>query len=479
MLYAFENKNIGPMIDSRLEFGTKLNVLTGDNSLGKSFLLDLVWFGITRCWPAEINNKVANGFCARPWNIVNPATLVYKWGDPARLPNAQKCYRNVFYYCKLPRNWRIDQHDKKTRYAGLAIYMMADGSFAVYDPLRNGSIGDVYSEKGSHREAYILSQSDLWPNEISQQCEFCRGVLADWAFWQRDKNDRLFGCLKTVVESLCPQEDDAKILELDSAPIERGGDQPVLKLPTGATRLKYASSAVRRMAALAYVLVWAVSEHLRAAKDLGVGTNKQIFILLDEIESHLHPRWQRSCVKGVMTAIEKLCEATDYGEHSVQAFVSTHSPLVMASLEDAFYKLNEPVGDAGDAKAIPNCKWFDFDIDPSQRSEDGREVVVRERDFEPHGTTEGWLTSEAFNLKPTAMYSPDVEALIDELNDIFEHYPTWARKRAVEGMSDAEQKECLKRKVRALVDRLHPGDVYGYVFDHKLQQALKTETPLS
>jgi len=479
MLFSFENKNIGPMIDSRLEFGKKLNVLTGDNSLGKSFLLDLVWFGITRCWPAEINNKIVNGFCARPWDVVKPATLVYRWGDPTQQPNLRKYYRNVFDYCKLPRNWRIDPRDKKTRYAGLAIYMMADGSFAVYDPLRNGRIGDVYSEKGTHREAYILSQSELWPNEISQQCEFCHGVLADWALWQRDKNDSLFKCLKTVVESLCPREDGAEILELDSVPTERGGDQPVLKLPTGATRLKYASSAVRRMAALAYVLVWAVSEHLRAAKDLGVDSNKQIFILLDEVESHLHPRWQRSCVNGVMTAIEKLCEATDYGEHSVQAFVSTHSPLVMASFEDAFHKWNGTVGGAGDANEIPNCKWFDFDVDPSQRSEDGREVTVRERDFEPHGTAEGWLTSEAFNLKSTALYSPEVETLIDELNDIFENYSTWAMKRTVEDVSDDDPKECLKRKVRALVARLHTGDVYGYVFEHKLQQVLKTETPLS
>lgn len=40
--------NVGPFKQMDLSFGSWLNVLTGDNGLGKSFFLDLIWFAMTR-----------------------------------------------------------------------------------------------------------------------------------------------------------------------------------------------------------------------------------------------------------------------------------------------------------------------------------------------------------------------------------------------------------------------------------------------
>jgi predicted ATP-binding protein involved in virulence len=36
-----------------LEFAPRLNVLTGDNGLGKSFILDIAWWALTLTWPGE------------------------------------------------------------------------------------------------------------------------------------------------------------------------------------------------------------------------------------------------------------------------------------------------------------------------------------------------------------------------------------------------------------------------------------------
>lgn len=38
------------------------NLITGDNGLGKSFLLDLIWYAMTRQWPSEANPQLANSF---------------------------------------------------------------------------------------------------------------------------------------------------------------------------------------------------------------------------------------------------------------------------------------------------------------------------------------------------------------------------------------------------------------------------------
>lgn len=51
-----------------VELGSRLRIISGDNGLGKSCLLDLCWFGLTRQWPAEVNPRLMSGFMAEPSN---------------------------------------------------------------------------------------------------------------------------------------------------------------------------------------------------------------------------------------------------------------------------------------------------------------------------------------------------------------------------------------------------------------------------
>ncbi len=48
MIKSLSLSNVGPFKQMDLSFGSRLNVLTGDNGLGKSFFLDLIWFAMTR-----------------------------------------------------------------------------------------------------------------------------------------------------------------------------------------------------------------------------------------------------------------------------------------------------------------------------------------------------------------------------------------------------------------------------------------------
>ena len=54
MIDTLKTVNVGPAPTLSLVFGQRLNLLTGDNGLGKSFLLDIAWWALTRRWPAEI-----------------------------------------------------------------------------------------------------------------------------------------------------------------------------------------------------------------------------------------------------------------------------------------------------------------------------------------------------------------------------------------------------------------------------------------
>ncbi len=53
-----------------------------------------------------------------------------------------------------------------------------------------------------------------------------------------------------------------------------------------------------------------------------------MMILLDEAEAHLHPRWQRILLPALLGIAHDLHE-----ELSIQYFIASHSPLVLASAE--------------------------------------------------------------------------------------------------------------------------------------------------
>ena len=43
MLEKLHLKNVGPAPELEMEFAPRVNLITGDNGLGKSFLLDVAW----------------------------------------------------------------------------------------------------------------------------------------------------------------------------------------------------------------------------------------------------------------------------------------------------------------------------------------------------------------------------------------------------------------------------------------------------
>ena len=54
MLKYLHLKNVGLAPDLRVEWAPRLNLITGDNGLGKSFLLDLAWWALTRTWAGSV-----------------------------------------------------------------------------------------------------------------------------------------------------------------------------------------------------------------------------------------------------------------------------------------------------------------------------------------------------------------------------------------------------------------------------------------
>ncbi|HYO52756.1 AAA family ATPase [Archangium sp.] len=254
---------------------------------------------------------------------------------------------------------------------GLTLYARVDGSFSVWDPIRN----NVTWQYGMHSplDEYEFSQQELWDGLERNNRVVCNGLIRDWVSWQLKRSES-FERLRRVLKVLSPDEQEPLSPgEPTRVSIDDVRDIPTLEMPYGTVPLTHASAAVKRIVGLAYLLVWSWEEHQRAAELLREKTSNSLVLLVDEVEAHLHPRWQRLILPSLLAVVRALRP-----DVKVQLLAVTHAPMLLASIEPHF----DPEQDA----------LFMFDLV-------GGEVKVTRADWRPRGDANAWLTSEVFDLK--------------------------------------------------------------------------------
>jgi hypothetical protein len=130
---------------------------------------------------------------------------------------------------------------------------------------------------------------------------------------------------------------------------------------------------MRRVLNLAYLLIWTWYEHTQACELLNRDPTKKLVLLVDEVEAHLHPQWQRSLLPIILELGKNL-----QSEIKTQVIATTHSPLVLASVEPYFKETQD--------------RLFLFEL------RDG-DVTLGQVPWAKQGDTIGWLTSDIFGLK--------------------------------------------------------------------------------
>lgn len=305
-------KSLGP-----LTLAPRLNFFTGDNGLGKSFFLDIAWWALTRTW--------ARGVMAEPQIGVDSPKLSYTYTK-----STPGDFADTSLFQRVTQTWSVRQG--RPPIPGVVIYAGVDGSFSAWDPARN-YWSDKAAQQPDKPRAFNFSPESVWNGlESESGTRYCNGLIQDWVLWQKSA-DPSFSQLSEVLKALSPSPNENL---QPGEPIRIGldvKDYPSLRMPYGQdVALVHASAGMRRIVALAYLLVWTWREHQLACKKTGTNSAKEIVFLIDEIECHLHPQWQRRIVPALLNVMQALT-----GEDiPVQLIIATHSPLVMASVEPSF-----------------------------------------------------------------------------------------------------------------------------------------------
>jgi hypothetical protein len=349
-LKFLEIDGIGPTHHLEFNPADRLSVITGDNGLGKTFILECAWWSLTGHWAerqayprtdAKKDEPAITFTIAGQKNLQQKKTIKFDWND---------------------QRWPAPKG--RPTIPGLILYARVDGSFAVWDPVRHGI--DVPDQRSQ-----LVFSRDQVMNGYDKRIE---GLLRDWVRWQHSPDPSAFEMFKAVLHRLSPPDMNPLV---PGDPVRLAGDAreiPTLRHAYDVVPFTNESAGVKRIVTVAYLLVWAWNEHKVYSGLSKKAPQNRMVILIDEMEAHLHPKWQRVVLHDVTSILGKELEA--------QVIVATHSPLILASLEQDFHD--------------PIDKLFHLQIA-------GDEIKFGEVQFIRHGRVDAWLTSELFELRqPTS-----------------------------------------------------------------------------
>jgi len=374
LLKSLDLRYVGPGTKLQIDLKPRMNFLTGDNGLGKTFLLDVAWWALTRSWTRQ------TAFPHR--GTAGEPSITYQ------LQIGKKTITHKSLFDRKMESWSLKKNQAPV--PGMVIYAQVDGGFSVWDPVRNNW---PEGSSGNHPQAYHFKVDEIWNGLKDGDTSLCEGLIRDWASWQLEGGSA-FSQLTKVLTRLSPSPQE---------PIVPGGltristresvKHPTVKMPYHQeVPLVHASAGMRRVLALAYLLVWTWQEHLNAAGLQGVKPAREIIFLIDEVEAHLHPQWQRRIVPALLDVMVAL---TDRSDLEVQLLAATHSPLVLASTETLFNPQIDAIWE------------LDFRND---------NVDLHETPWVRYGDANAWLTSSVFDLKQAR--SVEAEEAITQALDL-------------------------------------------------------------
>lgn len=341
-----------------LSLGERLNLLTGDNSLGKTVLLDTLFWALSGEWADRPAYPT-------PKRTVTPQIVLTTHNGQIN----QRDYlfdTNAYHW---PMRNPTDQAET------LALYARADGSFAIWDPIKASS----QQSRVIHLSREQVFDGFSYRDEgDGKERSLCNGLIRDWITWQYRPDQTLFRALLQAMATLAPP--DAPILG-PGAPIRLPNDAreiPTLQLPYGEVPLPVTAAGVRRIVALAYLLVWMGYEHRVMAELTNRTPLRHLVLLVDEVEAHLHPKWQRAILPALLQVTGAVSDSV-----AVQFVIVTHAPLVLLSAE--------PFWEADRDRL--------FHLDLHESGEAAGTVTLAETPFVVYGDANHWLTSNIFELE--------------------------------------------------------------------------------
>lgn len=327
---------VGPFVDFSLDFPSgpdndlaEVHIFTGPNGSGKSTLLAAI-SALFTVWP--IGAKELERLSRSEFSSI--AAEIDANGGELRLgPGDNAVYNPIVVgwgrlVLSLPKeSWAMGALISLVRQSTGHSAPVAFGvlAYSAAKQFRTGIIEsyDAPSAVESRRAASFFGRE---PNDSAVQ--WLANTLTNISLAKTDGDTAAAATYEASINAICHAVSAVVgasfALKLNRKPLEvmavwAGQSIPVAQLPDG---LKSVLSLLADISMRLDAMNWERAESI---------SKRPFVLLLDEIDVHLHPKWQRQIVSVLQRSFP-----------NAQIFVSTHSPFVVASVSDAWVYTLDP-----------------------------------------------------------------------------------------------------------------------------------------
>lgn len=336
-------ENFRGILEEELVFDEQLNVFIGSNGAGKTSMLDAIaqsLFKIVLFFNIQISIKTRNTLTPSSSHVNHEKkyfqilTFLANHGGETRIPVIVQ-EGNISRYAKIEKEVAEKKFHqfRKDLLEKIGNQTITIPIFKYY-PANRGSIS--YSDF-NNRHIYKAAQLESWSNIYQDSLAYSK--FFKWFFdyetkelrLKRDKNN-----LNVESKELAPIRRvinkafkllHGKEYVIKSDQIKRNGSNeliPTLILEDEATGISEDLNSKSDGEKAIITLIADIAYNLAIAKNFSEGEDYLAspgMVLIDEIEAHLHPTWQREIIPLLTTLFPK-----------IQFFITTHSPQVLSSV---------------------------------------------------------------------------------------------------------------------------------------------------
>ena len=336
---TFRITNAGPFDDITFEFDEHVNVFVGPNNSGKSTAL--LALADVLVYPFHLPLKLLKGSisewevtfwdqgCERSFVGVLPSDV----SDEKLQKQIVEIYGAVGYTGFIPSLRRSTEF----RSQGPDIRSEERLQDAGVDPITQAMVierltqarqsGRLDSPIPVDREApELVKRRELIPTDaamVSDDSVVRKMVDLDYAAYRR--NQPQIRSLIEKVASLVSEITDGFPIEFLGIGEDRRGLFPQFRTPDGNMPLDVLSQGTQSIIQWVAHLLFGCAQYYDYPENL---EEKPAILIVDEIDAHLHPSWQRRIIHALTSNFPNL-----------QIFCSTHSPLMLAGLGEGQVQL--------------------------------------------------------------------------------------------------------------------------------------------
>ena len=327
--------DVGPFDEISLEFDQQVNVFTGPNNSGKSTLLWVL--GELLVYPFLMPTKLLRSEEPK-WSLSTSSSTGVDSVEgtlPATVGRMVPIYKKIGYTCYVP----AQRHGTNFRSLGPTVPQDIEGSvdeqLELFIEERSATVRELGSDwlrqairqqlaseedpELARRRKLILAGNSMISDKAVKQ----KIINLDYASY-REKRPAIKATI-SLVASMASEIAEGFSIQFMGVAEDPEGLYPEFRTPDGDLPLDVLSQGTQSIIQFLAYLIFGYAEYYDFPSDLG---KKPGILIIDEIDAHLHPTWQRRIIPTLNGYFPNL-----------QIICSTHSPLMLAGLKAEQVKL--------------------------------------------------------------------------------------------------------------------------------------------